>query len=99
MKEKTIYQVDIPSQFGPNHSLLYKVKTKTETITQKELSTLNKVIEEGIAPCYSRYIACVLEKTGRLCQVLLQISCKEIFNGSSSESQKIYAFGRGLCLE
>ncbi len=63
------------------------------------MNVVRDIIKEGIIPCYSRYLNASLEKAQQMCKILTKVYSRETFNGSSSDAQKLYIFGRGLCAE
>jgi hypothetical protein len=89
----------VPCSFGENHFIFYKIVTKTEIKPQREMNVVRDIIKEGIIPCYSRYLNASLEKAQQMCKILTKVYSRETFNGSSSDAQKLYIFGRGLCAE
>jgi len=44
LNESGVIEVNVPCLFGENHSILYKVVTKTEKRPQKELAVVRKVM-------------------------------------------------------
>lgn len=48
-----------------------------------------------MVPSYRRYLESHLSRGEKLCLTVLNIVCKEMWNGAVEEAQGIYIFGKG----
>jgi hypothetical protein len=68
---------------------------KEDRKSEKELDIVRNVIVKGIVPSYERYLQGHLERGEKFCITLMNIFCKEMWNGAADEAQSIYIFGKG----